>query len=479
MGYVKGSVSTSTVQPGSEAARDPVRVSILIATRNNPSTLRKAVETCFAQALSGGSFEILIFDDVSDPPQQEVLTALEEDHRREVEEGRLTIVRSAEPFGASGGRNQIAPLARGEILAVMDGDAYPEPDWLERAVACFEDSDVGVVASRVVFDGDHDLVNGMGATLSRYGFGIDHYVFQPVQNLPEEPEDVLFAMGCGMFIRRTVWDQLDGFDELFKWGYEDTDFSLRAWVLGYRTVTQPRAVVFHDTFSFDPPNRHRIYYYTRHRWLFVLKHWPWLWVMKTLVFQVVAVLFTHDGRVHSPLYAKAMLSLAPDLPGLLRARRHRADRALLERVVWSQSLPPQPHRDLLLLHRAPLTPIPELDWGQADTYRLAGGFYQPGAAYVSVIDNGWLDLALLSTSCTVTVTAMARPPEPVTVSARFTTGSGDQETMEAAESESGVEWTTAIPAEAVHCRLTFTSVSAPHDPITPPPIIQVRRVTQG
>ena len=56
-------------------------------------------------------------------------------------------------------------------------------------------------------------------------------------------------------IRREVFDELGGFDEAFRNGFEDVDFCLRAGARGYRHFVANRSVIYHHVSA--SPNRHR------------------------------------------------------------------------------------------------------------------------------------------------------------------------------------------------------------------------------
>ena len=45
---------------------------------------------------------------------------------------------------------------------------------------------------------------------------------------------------------RDSFERLDGYDGgMTRWGSEDHEFCLRAWLMGYQVVAQPAAVVYH------------------------------------------------------------------------------------------------------------------------------------------------------------------------------------------------------------------------------------------
>ena len=57
-----------------------------------------------------------------------------------------------------------------------------------------------------------------------------------------------------MAVRRECYNQLNGFDEIFKTGKEDVDFCLRAGVAGWKIVYEPRACIIH--LEHQSPGRH-------------------------------------------------------------------------------------------------------------------------------------------------------------------------------------------------------------------------------
>lgn len=74
-------------------------------------------------------------------------------------------------------------------------------------------------------------------------------------------------------VRKSVWDQLKGFDPVYGKGYyEDTDFSMRAKAAGCRMVICEDAFVYHvgsGTFSTDPNTRKLI---KRNKKIFMQRH---------------------------------------------------------------------------------------------------------------------------------------------------------------------------------------------------------------
>ena len=126
------------------AVESPVpRVSVVIPTCDRRALLERVLSGLLAQRLT--DFETIVVDDCSadDTP----------DFLREFAAAnpafRLTCLRNEAHAGANPSRNRGVGAARSGLIAFLDGDCVPEPDWLERLIAPFADESVGAVVGRV------------------------------------------------------------------------------------------------------------------------------------------------------------------------------------------------------------------------------------------------------------------------------------------------------------------------------------------
>lgn len=108
----------------------------------------------------------------------------------------------------------------------------------------------------------------------------------------QTPRDVEQPAGAFLLIRRTVWEQLGGFDELFYplW-FEDVDFCLRLAHAGWRIRYLPERVGIHEGAhsirDLEPAVR-QLYWY-RSLLRYAQKHFSTVWV-RLLAASVVAAL---------------------------------------------------------------------------------------------------------------------------------------------------------------------------------------------
>ena len=147
--------------------------------------------------------------------------------------------------GFAGGCNRGVEASSGEFIALLNNDARPDALWIRAAVAKFEESDeIGAVASRVL-DWDGNLVDYIGSAMTWYGMGYKPFTSEPIPKTPDVPQDVLFGTGSAMFVRRSVYEALGGFDERYFMFFEDVDLGWRLNLRGWRFAYEPASLAFH------------------------------------------------------------------------------------------------------------------------------------------------------------------------------------------------------------------------------------------
>lgn len=156
-------------------------------------------------------------------------------------------VRYAGPFNFSKMSNLGASVAGGDVLVFLNDDVKPLiPDWLTNLVAQAQRPDVGVVGAKLLYPSGSiqhvgmaiGIMDGCGHPLRRtYGSRFWHW--------HEFTRDVSAVTGACLAIRRSVFEQLGGWDERFPMNYGDADLCLRARRAGYKVLCEPAAVLCH------------------------------------------------------------------------------------------------------------------------------------------------------------------------------------------------------------------------------------------
>lgn len=217
------------------------KVSIIIVNYNTLHQLKRCLPSL--QNLSYQDFEVIVVDNASIDGSADYI---------EQEFPHFRIIRSSENLGYTGGNNVGFKYASGDYIAILNPDTKMEPDWLDRLVVALESNPhAGLAVGKLLFMNDPAQINSCGLDITFTGLSFLRGLGEPAERY-NQPETVFGAAGSAFLIRRQVFEELDGFDELLFTYYDDTDLSLRANIAGYSCIYVPEAVGFHDyTFKFS------------------------------------------------------------------------------------------------------------------------------------------------------------------------------------------------------------------------------------
>lgn len=156
----------------------------------------------------------------------------------------VRVVELKENLGFSGGNLAGVDVALGEFIVLLNNDTRPEPDWLERLVACAEaHPEVGIVAAHLT-DWDGVLTDSAGDGCYTTGHGFKRHTGLPAAEAPESGPCFGACAGAALYRREFIADA--GFlDAEFFLNFEDVDLSLRAQLLGWPVWFCREAVVRH------------------------------------------------------------------------------------------------------------------------------------------------------------------------------------------------------------------------------------------
>ena len=148
--------------------------------------------------------------------------------------------------GASGARNTGIAEAKGSIIAFVDDDARPEPDWIEQLLTAYDEE-------RVMAVGGVALPVWPSRRPDHLPPELDWIVGCTYRGQPTTRADVRNLWGCNMSVRAEVFGRIGNFDEevgrigLIPLGTEETEFCIRLTqtLPGSRVVFEPRARVHH------------------------------------------------------------------------------------------------------------------------------------------------------------------------------------------------------------------------------------------
>lgn len=285
----------------------PRRVAVSITNFNGRATLPPTLASVFAQDYAHIT-EVMLADDGSTDESIAFVQA---------QFPMVRILRGPRNRGPNSVRNMGLVATTAELVLVMDNDIVLQPDYVARTVAAFAaEPEAGAVSGQIRFHDQPERVQYQG--------GVDiHYAGAAVQVQPAGRERMQAgAVSAGaMLVDRAKAARVGGFDEDFRFGWEDGDFTFRLALAGFANFVVPGAVCFHLK---QKRGTRWLRYQIRNRWWFMLKNFDG----RTLLLAAPAILF-YQGCVAlwcllklKPLdFVRGSLMVVGTLPLILRKRR--------------------------------------------------------------------------------------------------------------------------------------------------------------
>lgn len=217
-------------------------VSAVIPFRDEPA-LTAACYRSFIEAPGYDNFELLLVNNDSVLPEtRALLEDLARDHR-------VRLLEAPGPFDWVAINNEAARKARGDLLLFLNNDVVARSKgWLAAMVAQAERPEVGAVGSRLVYpDGTIQHAGvvvgvGWGATHVQQGLGADRPGYLSLTTVTRNFSAVT---GACLMSRRSVFEEVGGFEAKLPIAFNDIDYCLRLRQLGLLVVYTPLAEMIH------------------------------------------------------------------------------------------------------------------------------------------------------------------------------------------------------------------------------------------
>jgi GT2 family glycosyltransferase len=225
------------------ALRQLPRVSIIIPTRDRVELLAPCLGSIARSNYPPEQIEIVIIDNgSSDPATLAYLAAADA-------AAGVRVLRDDSPFNFSRLNNLAAREAQGDLLVFLNNDTLIEdPDWLARLAAYAMQRDVGAVGAKLLYA---DRTVQHAGVLIGVGYGAQHIGV----GLSETDPGYHGLMACTrevgavtaacLAIRRSVFEQLGGFDVQLAIAFNDVELCVDSIARGLRNICIARPLVQH------------------------------------------------------------------------------------------------------------------------------------------------------------------------------------------------------------------------------------------
>ncbi|MBR0163217.1 MAG: glycosyltransferase [Lachnospiraceae bacterium] len=230
-------------------------VSVVIPSRDHATDLKRCVESIVMNS-TWDHYEIVVVENGS---TEEKTTELYKEFASDEYGGRVRIVHYLTPetdageasFSFSAVVNYGVSAAKGEYVILLNNDTeVVTPNWIEEMLMYAQRKDIGAVGAKLVFPDktvQHaGIILGLGAHRTA---GHAHYG-KPKENFGYMgrlcyAQNLSAVTGACMMVKKSLYEEMKGFDEAFAVSLNDVDFCLRLREKGYLILFTPFAVLTH------------------------------------------------------------------------------------------------------------------------------------------------------------------------------------------------------------------------------------------
>ncbi|MEM4383793.1 MAG: glycosyltransferase family 2 protein [Candidatus Caldarchaeum sp.] len=237
---------------------------VITVTYNSEQTIQRFLNSLLEQTYD--NFEIIVVDNNSRDATLRILAEFVNKQQRR----RIKIIRNNKNIGYGSAVNLAVKSLREESmvthLLICNPDGFFDKMALAHLAKWIKESDdVGIIQCKVLYASESRTINTVGNISDRFGFvklrgegEIDQGQFDSASS------NFFYASGAAFVIDRFLFEQVDGFDDIYFLYADDFDLSWRVRLRGKQIRLAADSVFYHEgSFSFRKAKFHPTkYYYT-------------------------------------------------------------------------------------------------------------------------------------------------------------------------------------------------------------------------
>lgn len=182
-------------------------ISVIIPNYNGSKTIHKCIQSILNNNYK--NFELLVVDDCSEDSSVSIIKSFKDP--------RMKLLRNKKNSGPSKTRNKGIRTSKGEIILLIDSDAWVKEDWISQHVLAHKDIDIDIIAGSV--QGLHKTMIGQADDFCNWWTSIPLSKSKFVKKL--------HVPTINLSIKRDVFSKIGYFKDELRYG-EDSEFSNRA-----------------------------------------------------------------------------------------------------------------------------------------------------------------------------------------------------------------------------------------------------------
>jgi glycosyltransferase involved in cell wall biosynthesis len=210
-------------------------LSVIVCTYNRDQHIKRALNSLIAQDFDKSDYEIIVVDNNSNDRTPQII----KDFKSSYPDYNITLAHETRQ-GLSFARNTGLKLAQGSYISYIDDDGIARNDYISQIKKYTEQF-------------PEDVAFG-GKVLPKYEKGqapewMSKYIERIISivNLGDEVKVLkkTYPVGCNMIFKKSVFDQIGGFNTALKLRSDDKYIFFKIREAGFRVLYLPKVVVWH------------------------------------------------------------------------------------------------------------------------------------------------------------------------------------------------------------------------------------------
>ncbi len=216
-------------------------VSIIIPTKDKTDFLRRCIDS-IQQKSAYPNYEIIIVDNESSQETRDYLKQIADNKK-------CKVIYFNQPFNYSSINNFAVSHATGDFLLFLNDDTEViAPGWLEEMLGHAQRAEIGAVGAKLLYP--DNKIQHAGVVVGLHGLASHAFCGLPVsepgyKGLATVVRNYSAVTGACLMMRRSIFEEINGFDEKLDVVFNDVDLCLRIIQHGYNIVWTPHAVLYH------------------------------------------------------------------------------------------------------------------------------------------------------------------------------------------------------------------------------------------
>ena len=236
-------------------------VSIIIPHWNGIDILTECLKSI--QKSTYSNFEIIVVDNNSTDESADLIKS---------KFPEVILFENLRNEGYAGGCNRGSEIAKGKFLLFLNNDTIQISNWIEPLVELLEKDDtIAAVQPKILnyFNKKlFDYAGGAGGKMDFLGFPFARGRIFNEQEIDskqyDSKEEIFWSSGTAFLVRKSAFEEVGMFDELFFAHMEEIDLCWRFHLAGYKVWSEPNSIVYHKN-AVSLPMYTEKKYYLNHR----------------------------------------------------------------------------------------------------------------------------------------------------------------------------------------------------------------------